>query len=53
MQAELWQKIERVFEDAIQLPASEREDFINNACGDNLELRAEVISLINEAEQAR
>jgi len=39
-------KAEAVFHDALELPADQRETFLQNACGDDAELRHEVVALL-------
>lgn len=48
MQISQWQKIERIFGEAVALPSTVREDFLKNACGDDLDLREEVKSMLAE-----
>ncbi len=52
MTPERWQKVEEVFETAIELPAEEREAFLTQVCGEDDDLRTEIASLLeNEAEE--
>src|SRR2546425_8792634 len=44
-----WKQLERIFAEAIELPESERADFLDRACGSNVEMRGEVESLIARA----
>ena len=46
MTPERWQQIERIFQDAIDLSPDQRSAFLNQVCGDDLELRQEVESLL-------
>ncbi len=46
MQSERWQHIRRIFEQAIDLEGAARAGFLQSACGDDAELRAEVDALI-------
>ncbi|GAB5535212.1 MAG: hypothetical protein Rubg2KO_14610 [Rubricoccaceae bacterium] len=46
MDAERWQQIKTLFEDAAALPASERAALLDTACADDPALRAEVDSLL-------
>ena len=46
MQSERWQQIRRIFEQAIDLDGTARAGFLQGACGDDAELRAEVDALI-------
>jgi eukaryotic-like serine/threonine-protein kinase len=41
-----FQRADAVFEAALELSADERATFIDGACGDDVELRAEVLSLL-------
>jgi len=49
MDPKLWKQLERIFAEAIELPESERADFLDRACGSNVEMRGEVESLIARA----
>ncbi|HEX7051160.1 MAG TPA: serine/threonine-protein kinase [Longimicrobiales bacterium] len=46
MEAERWARIQAIFHDALERPATEREAFLHNACGDDDELRREVEALL-------
>ena len=46
MNAERWQKIEEVFQSALDLAPAEREAFISKQCGDDAELKQEVEQLL-------
>jgi Tol biopolymer transport system component len=46
MQTERWQEIDRLFDAALDLDASERDAFLDKACADDEELRREVESLL-------
>ncbi len=46
MSTENWSRVKRVFQDAFELPASEREAFLDRACEGDAELRAEVETLL-------
>src|SRR5687768_3250382 len=46
MTPEQWRQIERIFHSAVQLPASQRDGYLDNACALDAELRREVESLI-------
>ena len=48
MNEDRWQKIELLFEEALKLESSERENFLKKKCGDDKELFDEIISLLNE-----
>ncbi|MCW5961811.1 MAG: protein kinase [Pyrinomonadaceae bacterium] len=48
-----WDKIVSIFEEAVELPVKERADYLQRVCGDDVELRSEVESMIkadNDAE---
>lgn len=47
MTPEHWQKIKSIVENALQQPEQQRTDFIDKACGEDLELKKEVTSLIH------
>ena len=49
MKAALWKKIDELFAAAQAQPAEERAAFLDRACGDDQELRAELASLPNAA----
>jgi TolB-like protein/Flp pilus assembly protein TadD len=44
--AERWQRLDALFDAALALPAEAREGFCGTACGDDGELRAELLSLL-------
>jgi non-specific serine/threonine protein kinase/serine/threonine-protein kinase len=44
------QRIESIFEQALQQPESQRPDFVRKRCGDNDALRQEILSLISHSE---
>lgn len=48
MTPERWRQIEQVFQSAIDQPPDERSTYLNQICGDDLELRREVESLLME-----
>jgi eukaryotic-like serine/threonine-protein kinase len=41
-----WQKVERLFEEAADLPPAAREGFLDSRCGGDTQLRDEVLSLL-------
>ena len=43
---EEWQAIASLFEQVLELPATEREAFLDTACSDNAALRKELDSLL-------
>ncbi|MEM8559809.1 MAG: serine/threonine-protein kinase, partial [Bacteroidota bacterium] len=44
--ADRWQRVEAVFEQALERPPAERAAFLDRACADDADLRAEVESLL-------
>ena len=42
MNGKSWRKIEEIFGEAMELPHEERASFLDQACGDNAELRREI-----------
>jgi serine/threonine protein kinase/tetratricopeptide (TPR) repeat protein len=46
MSSSNWQKIEEIFDEAAEVPRIEREEFLNEACGGDIELRREVEALL-------
>ena len=52
MSPERWQQIERLYHDALDLPADERPGFLANACQDDEQLRREVKKLLAANDQA-
>ena len=46
MQAEHWQRLEEIFQSALDRPPQGRAAWLDSACGDDLELRGEVDSLL-------
>ena len=51
MDSQRWERIKKLFEEAIELPAERRVPFLA-ACGEDREVLAEVESLLNHHEQA-
>ena len=47
-----WQKIEEIFEIAVELPEDEREVYLEQECGGDVELRREIEQLISADESA-
>jgi len=41
-----WNRIQDIFQRALELPSSERSEYLARACGDDEELRSEVASLL-------
>lgn len=52
MKPDRWKQVREVLDHAIALPDSERTSFLNSACAGDLELRAEVESLLSSHEKA-
>ena len=52
MTPERWQKIEELFQAALDLPEDERRSFVVNACNGDAELCAQVESLIAQHDEA-
>src|SRR5258708_23478365 len=48
-----WEKIEALFHDALELPESERQSFLNRVCPPSDPLRAELDSLLEVEAAAR
>ncbi len=46
-----WQRVQQVFDEAVEHPPEERAALLGEACGDNAELRAEVESLLAYDEE--
>src|SRR5713226_5968063 len=51
MTADRWQHIDRLFHSTLECAPEKRESFLNQACGDDHELRTEVQSLLRAHEQ--
>jgi serine/threonine protein kinase/Tol biopolymer transport system component len=51
MDSSLWRKIEELFNATLALPPDRRKAYLEVACGADAELRAEVESLVQEAEE--
>ncbi len=52
LNSERLEKIERIFQSALDLPAERRPEFLDGACGDDAEFRAEVESLLAAHQDA-
>lgn len=50
--AERWQKVKGLFEKASALSGKKREKFLQDSCGEDVELRAEVKRLLNSFEDS-
>ena len=51
MNPDRWNKIQSLFEKALELNSSERESFLKNKCGNDKELFDDVVSLISADEK--
>jgi hypothetical protein len=51
MNRERWRLIERLFNIARELRSDQRTAFLDHACGDDVELRGEIKSLLDESEE--
>ena len=52
MKQELWQRAEELFHAALERPSETRRAFLDEACGEDAELRRQVERLISKDEQA-
>ena len=52
MASERWHRMEALFDEASALPAGERAAFLTRACGEDLEMRADIESLLAADEKA-
>ena len=52
MASERWRRTEAIFDEAAALPAAERGAFLARACGEDLDLRREIESLLEADEKA-
>src|SRR5262245_16187741 len=52
MSQERWQRLKRVFHDALDQPATARVAFLDRACGGDAEMRTEVESLLASHDEA-
>ncbi len=52
MTPERWQRIEELYHDALECPATERDAWLASACGDDDELRREIDLLLAANDQA-
>lgn len=51
MTPERWERVGRIYHDALELESSERTAFLDRACGNDEELRSEVLSLLAAEKQ--
>ncbi len=47
-----WRRIKDLLATALELPPSEREDFLKKLCGDDQEIAAEVVAFIRAHDEA-
>ncbi len=52
MASERWHKIKQIFNDALELSKSEREQFVQKSCSGDPELQQEILSLLNAYESS-
>ena len=52
MQAELWRRVESLYHAALSQPPEKRSAFVEQACPDDAEVRAEVQSLLDQADDS-
>ena len=52
MSPDRWEKINEIFNNALELPSAERESYVERECGDDAELLDEVRSLLGAESQA-
>jgi non-specific serine/threonine protein kinase/serine/threonine-protein kinase len=52
MDSQRWQRFKDIFQAALDLPRPERAAFVNEACGEDAELRSDVLSLLASEEQS-
>ena len=52
MEQARWQRIEALFDQAMELPDGERRGFVERECGGDEELRREVVELLASAPTA-
>jgi len=52
MTPDRWARIDQLLDEAMERPVAERLAFVNVACGEDLELRREVLSLLSAHQQA-
>ncbi|MCA1626319.1 MAG: serine/threonine protein kinase, partial [Acidobacteria bacterium] len=53
MNAEHWQKIKGLLDNALKLDAQKRQQFLDNVCGNDLKLRQEVEELLASSENVK
>jgi len=52
MASDRWRLIESLFHQAVDLPPNKRRDFLIEACGDDVSLRAELEGLVDGSDRA-
>ena len=50
MSGDRWQRLQELFEAAAELPAAEREPYLDDACGEDASLKREVLALLEAAD---
>lgn len=53
MKSERWQKVKGLFDAVVELSPDERQQFLEKSCGTDTELRREVESLLESADEAK
>ena len=53
MNAERYEQVERLFHEALEQPAEERDSFVDRACGEDEDLRSEIKSLLTSDLKAQ
>src|SRR5678815_1597929 len=51
MTPDQWAKVEEIFHAALEMPAHDRDAYLDRACGNDADLRREVDSLLKESSQ--
>src|SRR5262245_46130843 len=49
--SERWRRISSLFDEAVKLPAAERGSFVERACGEDADLRARVLELLESSDR--
>ncbi len=47
-----WERVEALYDEALERPAEEREAFLDEACAGNAELKSEVLALLRAGDEA-
>ncbi len=53
MSDERWQRVKQLLADALELPVSQREAFVEREAGDDVDLKAELAALLEAAQHSR